>query len=406
MNVSFRLCPRVLACTIAIATSAFPGAAGAQEETAPPAKVHRVGPFTVSPTVTLRDFGVDSNVYNATHPVSDFTFTVAPVVNATTRVRRAIVTLHSATDLVYFARQTTERSVNEQLSAGVRVPLGRIAFTGAASYLNTRQRPTEEIDARSRRVGRGAEAGVTVAVTPKLSAGVKAGYAKTAFDADAVFDNTFLAEELNRNARTLTGSVTYAATRLTSLSVSSVMTRTKFVDAPVRDADTRELLFGVELHPRALVSGGVTAGYQHFEPRSAHLPDLRGLVGTGALSFRLDGATAITVEGGRGIDYSYFEDQPYYVREGYSGSIRRYLLRGWDVQLAGSRFNHRYRRNADAPEIYAGTDRLLQFAVVTGYQVSPAARFTVGLTYLDRRSPFPGRSYDSLRLGTAVSYAF
>ena len=393
----------------AIACGVLASPVAAQDAPAAPSRTHRVGPLAVAPTVTLHDVGVDSNVYNTVTPVSDFTVTFTPAITASTQFGRTGVTLRSTTDLVYFARQTSERSVNQAVSGGVRAGIRRIALTAAASYLNTRQRPTEEIDARARRIAVSAEAGAEVSLTPKLAAGIKFGQSRTKFDADAVFDGSFLAHELNRTSRTTAASVRYAVTRLTTVSLSGSATRTEFVKVPGRDADTREVLAGIDLHPRALISGSASFGYQHFRPRGSDLPELRGAIGAGVLSFRLGSAASMSLEGGRSIDYSYFEDQPYYVRQGYGGSLRRQLTPVWDVQLAGSQFTHRYRRALgfeDERARQAGRDRMLQVAVTTGFRAGPATRVTFSVSYFDRRSTFLNRSFDGVRAGTAVSYAF
>jgi hypothetical protein len=392
----------------AIASGIVVASVGAQDEPSRALTGHRVGPLLLAPSVTLQDVGLDSNVYNTVEQVADFTFTLKPIVGASTRWRRTAITLRSATDLVYFAQQTSERSVNQSFSGSFRSSLGRFAAIGTATYLNTRQRPTEEIDARSRRIGRTGEAGVEVSVTPKVTALLKGSGSWTEFDADAVFDGTFLAEELNRRSHAMTSSVRYAATRLTAVSMSGSITRARF-DAARRDADARVILVGVDLHPRALISGSASFGYQHFRPLSANLPELRGAVGVAMLTVRLGTATALSVETARNVDYSYFEEQPYYIRQGYGASIRRQLATEWDVQLATSRFVHRYRRNFELEpggDPDAGRSRLFQLGLTTGYRAGPTTRITVGLTYSNRQSSFLHRDYDNLRIGTAVSHAF
>ncbi len=279
-----------------------------------------------------------------------------------------------------------------------------------AGYLNTRQRASEEIDARSRRVERRGQVGVGIALTPKISGQVSAAFARTAFVDDAVFDDTLLAEALNRRERTLAASVRYAATPLTTVFATSDMAWTRFIYSPIRDADSRQTLFGVELAQRALISGSAGVGYQRFRPRDASLPSFDGLVGFANVAYRLRGTT-IGFSFNRGLAYSYFESEPYYVREGYGLSIRRRLVERWDVGMSGGRFWYRYRQTRPDTDAATATaigrsDTLLNAEVEVGYQVRPVTRFTVRLSYQDRQSDYAYRTYDGLRLGTSVVYGF
>ena len=52
---------------------------------------------------------------------------------------------------------------------------------------------------------------------------------------------------------------------------------------------------GVELRPRALVSGSAWVGYRRFTPKASMLPAQAGLVSQLALSYTLLGATMFGV---------------------------------------------------------------------------------------------------------------
>ena len=370
----------------------------------------RLGPVAIAPTVTLRDLGVDTNVYNegVSEPVKDFAFTVVPAFTAIVGPRNASFTLRSVTDLVYFARQTSERSVNQDLAASARVTLNRISPFAEAAYLNTRQRVWQEIDARARHVQRRGAAGVGIAVTPKIGLDFRGELWRMAFDGDATFDDHDLAEELNREMRTLSGTLRYMATPLTSILFSSEVATTRFTRAAFRDTDTRQFQAGLELHPRALVSGTVRVGYQRFRPRSSQVPEFAGFTGGGSVSYRLRGATTFGFLFNRSIDFSYLHEEPYYVREGYGVSVRRQVSARWDVEVSGERSRHGYRRLATATDgrTEGHVDRLLSAGVTVGHDLGPSTRVTTGLSYVDRSSDFSDRQFDGVRVGTSIVYGF
>jgi len=404
---------RALACVVLMMIGLLRGTASAQQgDPTTPALAHRVGPLYLSPRLTLRDVGVDSNVYNKSNvdqPISDLTFTVTPSVEARAAVRRATFTLRSGTDFVYFAQQHSERSINQDLFATGRYALRRLSVFAEAGYLNTRQRPDDEIDARSRRIDRRGALGVGIALSPKFSAQVRGDHTRMAFDADAIFDGTWLAQELNREVRTVSGSFRYAATPLTAVVVISDVGRTRFTQDTIRDADSRQTLLGVELAPRALISGSARVGYQRFRPRSAAVPDFDGLVGSGGLSYRFRDSTTFGLSFDRYVAYSYSQQEPYYVRQTYGISMHRRLVQRWDLEVRGGRSRHQYRQLAVAPvaeTVLGRSERFLDAGAMIGYEPRPGTRFTVGLSYYDRRSDQDYRTYDSLRLGTSVVFGF
>ena len=111
---------------LALAALAVPYQASAQPQIEGAEQIDQVrrdsrihlGPLYVSPTILLKELGVDSNVFNAAgEQKSDFTFTVAPKVDVWLPVaRRALFQGTAATDLVYYAKYDSERSVDPQFS--------------------------------------------------------------------------------------------------------------------------------------------------------------------------------------------------------------------------------------------------------------------------------------------------
>lgn len=370
----------------------------------------RLGPFYVTPIVTLRDIGIDTNVYNESvaEPVKDFAFTLQPALSIVVGPRRANLTVRSTTDVVYFAKQRSERSVNEDVAATVQFALGRLRPFADVGYLNTRQRVTEEIDARARRVERRGGVGLGVDVTPKVSAQMRADVWKMAFDADAIFDDHDLATELDRETETLTGDVRYALTPLTAVVVAAERTRARFVRAAIRNTDTQQMRLGVELNPRALIAGTAHVGYQWFRPTDPDVPTFTGLVGSAAVSYGLRQATTFGFIFDRTINFSYLAGEPYYVRQSYGVSVRRQLTPRWDVELSGDRTWHRYRRLLAGPgdDVMGHVDRLLGAGVTVGHDFGPRTRITAGVTYQDRVSDFSDRRFRGLRLGTSIAYGF
>src|SRR5688572_2826756 len=278
----------------------------------------RLGPIYLSPTLELRDVGVDTNVYNENvpDPTKDFVLTAVPTVVATLGPPRSSLSIRSETQLVYFANQSSERSVNEDLTVSAQGRLGRVSPAAQVGYLNTRERLSFEIDARARHVERRGTGGVSFALTPKISVQAQGEYWQLAFDGDEVFDDYGLAAQLNRESLTATGGISYRATPLTTVRVVADVATIRFDEASFRDTDTRQMLVGVELNPRALISGSARVGYQLFRPLNSAVPEFDGVVGGASVSYRLRPTTSIGFTFDRRTDFSYIITEPYYVREG------------------------------------------------------------------------------------------
>jgi hypothetical protein len=368
---------------------------------------HRVGLFSISPGLELRDIGVDSNVFNTVdNPVSDVTFTVAPTVDATARLRRATVSLQSTTDLVYFVHQSSERSLNETLSASAQYPMRRITFGGSAGYVNTRERPDEEIDARSRRIDSNLLGSMTMAIGPRLSAQVSLGSETTRFDIDAAFRGILLSDTLNRTTSTLRGSVHYALTPLTTLFAAAESQGMTFERSAERNADSHKFLAGVELHPRAIVSGTASLGHQAFTPRSGPMPPFGGFVGNGSVMLRLRSTTEIGFSYDRNLYYSYWDVAPYYIRSGFGVLLRREVASQWQVEISTGRFHHHYRYLMTVEPSAVADQTVLDSGLAATYRAGPRTHFVIGLKYQRRTVTAALPGYSGVRFGSSVVYDF
>ena len=381
-----------------------------QEPGSEPATAH-IGPVHLTPTLIIENFGYDSNVFRSVDaPKSDFVFTVIPQIAGQVVVRRALFSFRSDTEFQYFATYEAERSVNEDLTAGGRWSLRRLTVTGNTSYLNTRRRPNDEIDARSRRVEHNNDIGIRAQLTPKLSADVRLRFNQVRFDADPIFDATSLAQTMNRNERYVTTTVRYAITPLTSLFTAGQALEERFILSPVRDADSTRVVGGVELHPRALLSGTASVGYQRFRPESTALPGFAGVVGTVGLSYRLGTSTNLTGSFDRHPDYSYAVLEPYYVLDSYGWSVRRQLVARFDVEMRARRSWYHYQRfeQPSEPSNFAGrTDTFFTDTLALGYRMAGNARSTLGITYWRRRSDERDyNEFDGIQVGATVVYRF
>jgi hypothetical protein len=394
-----------------LVTQQMAGAQVRSEDPRSTSPVH-VTPFYLTPTLALTELGIDTNVFNeAGERQQDFTFTITPgLVTAVPIARRGLLKLTTRGDLVYYRRYAGERSINPHAALRGEMYLGRFTLFAEPSYHRTRQRPSFEIDARSLRLEQGTVAGGEARVFRKLSVELSVRQLRTTFDADEFFLGTNLGEVLNRNSRTYGVAGRWAFTPLTTFVVRAESTNDKFLTSVIRNSDSVRMTGGVELKPRALISGAFQLGVRRFNALDVRVPDFTGLVASGELSYTLLGSTTFQVRLDRDANYSFEPLEPYYVASGYGGSLRRQLAGRFDAMAGFDRYHYAYRdlasgAPATSPVEPRRVDVTDSYSASIGYRVGRAGRFGVGFSYWIRDSTTSNsRDYDGLRFGTSFAY--
>ena len=372
-----------------------------------------IGPLYFTPSIFLKEFGVDSNVFNAAgEQQSDFTFTVGPKIDMWVPVaRRALFQATAGTDLVWYSQFDSERSIDPQFSGRGEIYLRRITLFADGEYLNSRQRLNYEVDLRARHVRSSTGGGVAVQLTPKLSVEAAGQVRETRFDADAQFDGVYLQRTLNQQTTGYSVAGKHKLTPLTTLVVRYERLNDEFAFSPARDSRSFRVMPGVEFKPRALINGSAYVGYRKFTPSSTDvLPDFSGIVAQLGLSYTLFGSTTFGIGYSRDLTYSYEDLQPFFVNNSVGASVRRALGRRFDVLLTADRHNYAYKSLLAAPAagsvLVPRQDITWNYSGSLGYRVGQG-RIGVGFSYWERDSRLKDfRNYDNLRFGTTVTYGF
>jgi hypothetical protein len=380
------------------------------------------GPVYLTPTVALKEFGIDSNVFNAAGEAeSDFTATLAPAARIWLPVaRRVLLETTVGTDLVWYANFNSQRSIDPQVAGRAEIYLGRITLFGEAEYLNSRQRLNYEVDLRARHVQRNSTGGLSVRVTPKFSLEAAARLDDMRFDADQSFDGVSLQRTLNQQTAGYTVAARHRLTPLTTLVMRYERIEDAFAFSPERDSKSFRVMPGAEFKARALVKGSAYVGYREFTPSATGLlPKFSGLVAQLGLSYTLLGSTSFGVSYSRDLTYSYEELQPFFINNSAGVSVRRALGRRFDVLVSTDRHQYAYEdlltQPALAGELAATVpaspaarrvDTTWNYGGSIGYRIGKG-RVGFGASYWQRDSTQKSfRAYDNLRFGTTVTYGF
>ena len=277
--------------------------------------------------------------------------------------------------------------------------------TSGYGYLNARERPGFEIDARSQRQEHSALGSLELRPTAKTTIGVRLRRVKVDFDKAAVFLDRDLNFELNRTETVTAGMVALQVTPYTRVSVDVSRETDRFEFSPLRDSDSTRASATVTLNPFALIKGHATVGYRDFEPQSAGIPTFKGLTAAVDLAYVAFGTTRLSLETTRDIQYSYEAEQPYYVLVGIKISLAQRMFGrvdgigrvGWDY------LEYRDRAGAFVTGLNR-VDYVDTYGGGVGYHLGSGTRIGFDVDHQKRTSPFEERRYQGLRVGMSVTY--
>jgi hypothetical protein len=392
--------------TTALVVTSGVVANGQQAEPAPTAR-WQTGILSVTPLVSVRDVGVDTNIFHdAVDPQSDFTFIASPEAKASLAFPAGRLTFGSQIDLVYFQTHETERSVNTDSGLAFELPFNRLRLRSAASYLNARRRQNSEIDARVRGIEADLLVGGDVQVSGVTTLGVETRVARIHYKNDETFDGNNLPTRLNRDELRFRTSFRYSLTPLTTFVANADVERWQFEQSPLRDADSVRVFPGVEFDASALLSGRAYVGYRMFDIADATLPGFTGLVASGDLTYTLREATRLSVIFDRDLTYSYRRERPYYLLTSWTGSVGHKLGNGLEIEGRGGIERLDYSVAAASGTTIAPPETVHLYGFRLSHAVGRASRILFDLVHRDRASSIERRNYQALQIGVSATYGF
>jgi hypothetical protein len=387
------------------------GARPASAQTYPGTEARfRLGPVDMTPTIALGNAGVDTNVFNrpaSGAPQSDFTMTVTPATDLWLRLGRTWLAGNISEDLVWYRTFASERTVNGSYKVAWDVPFNRLHINLGTRYLNTRERPGFEIDARSQRHETSYDATATLKVTPIVEVGLRSSVTREDYDLAAIFLGTRLHDELNRTTTVSGLTFQHHLTPLTDINLEISRQLDRFEFSPLRDTDSTAVTGGFNFSPFAVLTGHATLGYRDLEPRSSELPGYRGPTASMDLSYVVFGMTKLALTLSRDVQYSFDIDQPYYLQTEVLVSVTQHLAGPWDATMRRGAATLAYRdRQGAVVAVSNRVDETHTFGAGFGYRISRDLRVGFNLDKTSRTSPIDNRLYNGLIYGTSVTRVF
>jgi hypothetical protein len=386
-----------------VATVLAPGFAAAQQQ---PEGRFQTGAVTWTPTLSLREAGIDSNVYDEpTNPREDRSAVIAPAVEGMVKMSAADVRFSGGLDFVYFHTYASERSVNSRANVRTDLRLSRIRPYATVAFLDARERVNSEIDVRARRSDKNFGGGIGLEISPRGVLEVGASLSDSTFRQGETFMGVDLPQRLNRTETGANLRLKYEVTPLTRFVAEASASRDRFTLAPGFDANNATVTGGFEFEPDAVLKGKARVGYHRIDAVGALSQEYEGITAAVELGYVVLQRTRFDVRILRDTSYS-FEAQPYFVQTVYGGEVLHTLFGPVDVFARGSRETLDYP--AVSPRALAsGQLEVMRYGGGVALRPGPRVNMTINYELTERVGQVSAdRRYDRRRLYTNVTYGF
>lgn len=406
-----RLCRNfVLACAVCI----YAAPVSAQEGAPLPGPEGAKPTFTLAPSVSLADVGIDTNILaTSVNPLRDTTGRLTLQAEPSSHLGHVDLKGRTNVGASYYRQYTPLRSVDTDNMGRIDVRINRVSVFGSGSVLRASDVFGPEVDIRTRRTETGVEGGAGVRVSRRTELRFTGRHTRTEFDAEDILFQSSLRDELTRATDTVEVQVRSDATPLTTIVFVSEAQRDRFVYVPERDTGSLREMIGIETKPSAMLAGKASVGYRLFRPNDSTAQSVSTLAASADLVYTLAEATRLGIRVTRDLGNSYRLTQRYYLVTDVVGTVTHRLTPSWDLTGTAGRqyltYPDIWLSPADAEAGLASSslpDRYLRFSLGVIARLGRMSTVTVTGESYHRESELPGSTYDRLRLVSGLVVAF
>ena len=363
--------------------------------------------LSIVPSAAVTRLGVDSNVFNQSgQPVSDFTATAGPALDAILDLKLVQVTASGNVDFVYYRRFDDQRSVDRYGEARIDVkPSRRIDLWFGGDAKATKQRLNFEVDPRIPWHEQTVEAGVRVRPWQRVEFELTGRDFDQRFE-DSVFLGVELRATLTERVRSATATARWILTPFTTLVASAGSATHRFELFPAKNADATEFLFGGLWKAGGVLSGEAQVGYLRYLSLDVTAPDMKGAVGNVDLFYSPKDRTRFGAKLERSTGNTFRTQFPYAIIDSLGGSVQQGLFSRLDVLVQAYRQKYTYQTFAFFGGIESpnSTETTGNYVAELGVRLG-AARIGFNIGYTQRLATnLIGRDYNSIALTTNISY--
>lgn len=371
---------------------------GTLAETEPTAGVLSFGPLKVVPGLIIREIGWDSNVFDepeSASPKKAYVAAIQPDVSMFTRLRFLKVSAYAGSELTYYKKFESERSVGHAVRGRVDLLFSRMRPFIAGGQTKTRARPNGEIDVRADRKDEEFSGGFAFDLSPHSLLYAAAARTRNSFE-DAFQEGVNLGESLTRHGNDYSAGLRTDITPLLALTIFGGYREDLFSAVPLRNSESRYGTAQFRFSPEAIINGTASFTYRDMSPVDPSIRPFRGLLGSVALSYAVLEAGRLNLGLTRNLEYSFDTTEAYYLDNTALMAYTHRIVGAIDAQAKGSRsyFDYSARDNVTAHQ-----DTFDTVAGSVGYNLRNRTRVALNYEYSRRRSlELAVRNYERRRV--------
>jgi hypothetical protein len=372
----------------------------------PTSGVLSLGRVKAAPGITVRELGWDDNVFDeaaSESPKEDYVVSAQPDLSLFTQLRFVRLSAYGGSELTYYQKYESERSVGYAGRGRVDILLSRMRPFIGAGRTRTRTRPNGEIDVRANRIEEELSGGLAFDLSAH-SLIYASAYKSTNFFEAALQDGIDLSGALSREGFNYQGGLKTDLTPLLSIQLFGSYQEDKFRSEPIRNSTISAGTAVLRFAPDAVVTGQVTVSYRETRFVDPGLKPFRGVVGAAAITYPFLEVGRFSFALQRGFEYSFDRSEGYYIENSGTATYTHRLFGAVDVQAKAARSLFDYSARATDPP---HEDTLDTVSGSLGYNLRNRTRIALNYEYSRRRSPaFADRNYQRRRLYLSWLFAF
>lgn len=379
---------------------------GTLAETEPTSGVLTFGPLKVAPGLIIREVGWDSNVFDepeSESPKEDYLAALQPDASMFARLRFVKISAYAGSELTYFKKYDSERSVGHALRGRVDLLLSRLRPFVAGGQTKTRARANGEIDVRANRKDDELSGGLAFDLSAHSLIYASAVRTHNSFE-DALQSGVNIGESMTRDGDDYSLGLRTDITPLLALTMFGGYHEDKFEFLPIRNTESYFGTAQLRFAPEGVINGTASISYRDMKPVDPLVRPFRGVLGSAALSYSLLEVGRLNLVLNRNLEYSFDTAEAYYLENTASLSYTHRIVGAIDLQARAARSYFDYDARDTVP---AHKDTLDTAAGSLGYNLRNRTRVALNYEYSRRRSlELAVRNYQRRRVYLSWLFAF
>jgi hypothetical protein len=354
---------------------------------------YKIGPFRIQPVLEFSNLGWISNIYGQTSTeqlISDFVITPSPKLNIYFILRRRLILFFAENPEyhIYLKSHRFNHFTNNYRTELSFPFFGSLIISAGYFYQDQRSLALAEVDRLIESVNRGVRTEVSYETGRRISFTLTGLFSRLEY-ADFLSPEGSpdqIGPNLDRVEYTGLLEVRYQAFTSSVFFIQTGYSQDLFQGetAGWRDSESGRFLFGFRLPSQGRLSGSLAAGLKKLFNLDRSVNGYSGFIANTQVSYRLGGATSLSLGYYRDLVFSYLPSVLYYISDSFNTALTMNISRFLAVQAGGSYSLLRYSGQREADEGGSGLPPGLMgryFSLSAGFSIPVLRGLRAGLSY-------------------------